>query len=140
MALEVVDPALHVVAEQQSRPDQEPPEAGIDELGGDLGIGDRAGADRTRRPGLQRGLEQRAAEVDVALAALLFANVLVVDGDDAVLGVDDAVELVVIGDLDERRQPVAQGGLDQALERGFRQDPRGEQDGRGAHLLGALSI
>src|SRR5688500_16006514 len=120
MALEVVDPALHAVAEQQSSPDQKPPEAGVDELGADLRIGDRAGADGARRPGFQRGLEQRAAEVDVALAALLLANVLVVDGDDAVLGMDDAVELVAIGDLDERRQLVAERGLDQALERRLR--------------------
>ena len=91
-------------------------------------------------PVSQRGLEQRAAEVDVAGVALLVADVLVVDRDDALLGVDHAVELVLVGDLDERRQPVAERGLDQLRKRRLREDPRGQQDRRRAHLLGAVDL
>ena len=59
-------------------------------------------------PVRERGLEHGAADVDVAGVALLVADVLVVDRDDAVLGVDHAAELVLVGDLDERGQPVAE--------------------------------
>ena len=66
------------------------------------GIGDRACAHRTGRSRRQHGLEHCTAHVDVAGIALLIANVLVVHGDDAILRVDHAAELVLVDHLDER--------------------------------------
>ena len=89
---------------------------------------------------MDHGLEQRPARIDVAGLALLRADVLVVDSDDAVLGMHDALDLVVIGDLHEGREIVTQGELDQVLKRLLGQDPRGQEDRRGAHLLGGRDL
>src|SRR6266487_4636632 len=109
MLLELVDPALDAAAAQESRADQQPLEAGCDQLRADPGIGDRAGADRTRCPRTDCGLEHGAADVDVAGVALLGADLLVVDRDDALLGMGHAAELVLVDDLDERSEAVAEG-------------------------------
>src|SRR5205085_1527059 len=95
-------------AAEQAGADQEALEPGGDELRPDARVGDRARADRARRPGAQRRLEHGAADVDVAGRALARVDVLVVDRDNALVGMDDAGELLLVDDLDEGREPVGE--------------------------------
>lgn len=87
-----------------------------------------------------QGGQQAQAASEVAAVAFAGADVLVVDGDDAVFGPGQVGEFVFAGDLDERGQAQGEGGGDQAVQGGGGQQGGGEQDGGGAEGGGGLQL
>ena len=88
-----------------------------------------------RRPGAISGVEQqRLRSTSPAPRSCVRMSLLLIATTHCSAWLD-AVELLVVGDLDERGQSVRERRLDQLPEGRLRQDSRGQQDGGGADLL-----